>query len=41
MGAELLQHSRARTQRAVERVTSPGTVRDRVLGGTLAELLGL
>ncbi|MFG2229959.1 amidohydrolase family protein [Streptomyces sp. NPDC048723] len=26
---------------AVERVTRPGTVRDRVLGGTLAELLGL
>ncbi|MFD9479094.1 amidohydrolase family protein [Streptomyces nojiriensis] len=25
----------------VERVTRPGTVRDRVLGGTLAELLGL
>ncbi|MER7824768.1 hypothetical protein ABTX85_19640 [Streptomyces sp. NPDC096097] len=25
----------------VERVTGPGTLRDRVLGGTLAELLGL
>lgn len=25
----------------VERVTGPGTVRDRVLGGTLTELLGL
>ncbi|WP_269782992.1 amidohydrolase family protein [Nocardia terpenica] len=26
---------------AVERVTRPGEIRDRVLGGTLAELLGL
>ncbi len=25
----------------VERVTSPGEVRDRVLGGTIAELVGL
>jgi predicted TIM-barrel fold metal-dependent hydrolase len=26
---------------AVERATAPGELRDRVLGGTLAELLGL
>ncbi|MGD3110608.1 hypothetical protein [Streptomyces sp. YGL11-2] len=29
------------TRAMVERVTSPGEVRDRVLGGTIAELAGL